>query len=1588
MIDEECYACAELLSFVDPPYTIGEGERFISIPVERSVNPGTNIFVFSTVIEDDTALAGFDYGQFPDSGIGLVNVVLEDEMLVRAGIVIFDDSVVEYNENFTVSLQALSRDFTPLGNITQTTQVTIIDNDQVDISIHPAGPLTVNENSSVLYFSLNKTGVAVRSVLVVFDLSDPELINSGDGMYPDIQTFSFGPNDNIMELHIEVLDDDIVEDMEDHMIILRVPEGETGVNLLQESVIIRVLDDDVLNVSWEVNEVTVSEASGKVAVAVRKMGVNERSVFVRAFTVSGSAEANEDFSAVDVMIEFGPDDDVRVVEVNLTADGIVENQESFTIVLEVPPFETGVNIVENTATVLLDDSDFLTVGVDAMSVEVMEGSEVALTVMAVEGALDRTVLLSLALDPSGTGDVNISAAMVMLTGSNLNSTVIISGVDDNYFEGAESVALSITSSDSAVRFSPPDLTVTIAIEDNDSPQLTFSEEVYSFNESNSTEEIVVRFGAQTQTSHTWTLTSRALTATEGDDYSAIREILEFDSTGQERQRSFVIFDDLLSEGLETFMLELINAEGQIVNSSLVEIVDDEKLVVSFVGDSFTVSENEKLFFLEVNKSGVTISDILVTINFTDVTATGGSDYGVFPISEFLALSLILANETRVLYPVPITDDDIIENVESFNAYLQIKGETGAIVLGNITTARIYIEDNDKLTVFLDLLSIATVTESANTTGRTVQLEVSRDENATLDRDITVTLSTSDGSAVAPRDYMSISKDYTFTPDNPLLSFETSLLVVDDMTVEATEQFTISLSAPLNEASVELPENVTVITIIDDDEIIVNFERSSYTVTEGDGVVTVFLSKTGDNEIPVMVSVETMTVDDTATAGMDYNSTFQPLEFGADEAVIPLNIPILDDSILENTESFTVILTVASDVVNVVIGSERVTRITILDNDVVTVEFSEAEYSVSEGSGGVSVTVVLSGDTEREVAVDVFTTAGTASESDFSPLIETLTFFPGETSKSLVISITQDTMCEEEETFFVGLRSSDPNVVLGGVNTSAVVITDDDVCGVGFMNDTTRVDEPESPSNSEETFCVGRTTETMFERDITLAVVAVELVDIQVQNQALFGEDFILNPLILTLPSTEAQVCFTVTILSDDRLEEEEQFNISLIPEAGLQTSRAEINVTIVDRDVNITDGVPTVEFSAITYSVTEDAGLVNIVVEITYPDDFNDTETILSVLFTTIDGSAQAPMDYVAQIGTSVNFEFEDGQTTATVPVPVVIVMDGVMEQTEIFTVSLSLPRIPRVALGDNIEASIIIADAVAGDVFVNDTVVGDPLFVVPLSFTDDSHEFEETPSLCYEIHGQAGKTFNLVSDTCTSVNALYETSAANSELNYISTIGIRAVNLLRQCVDITVPVNCNPTIIRGDIGILPMPRYDEAGISVRRSGSSAVRVSVPNCASSPLVMWIRCRRPNNQPQLRFDITRGLNLDPTSHGLLGQFWNIPIRVTPFHFNGPIPDNPDALQSQELYLVEVRPADSSGTRRFVAEYYPISWDHNRPEPCLYAGDQQGGRIVEIKRYNDPVIQNNYRLYRTAGLFATQFRYTRFQHQCAVEGIPGR
>ena len=155
----------------------------------------------------------------------------------------------------------------------------------------------------------------------------------------------------------------------------------------------------------------------------------------------------------------------------------------------------------------------------------------------------------------------------------------------------------------------------------------------------------------------------------------------------------------------------------------------------------------------------------------------------------------------------------------------------------------------------------------------------------------------------------------------------------------------------------------------------------------------------------------------------------------------------------------------------------------------------------------------------------------------------------------------------------------------------------------------------------------------------------------------------------------------------------------------------------------------------------------------------------------------------------------------------------------------------------------------------VNDSIIGDPLFTVTLP--------QEDASMCYEVHGQAGKYFNLISDTCLSVNALFSDVPSNPRINRMSEIGIEARNTENVCVEIRIRIDgCAASLGEGD---LTLP-YQQGGIRIK-SYPRRWRVSVPNCASTQAVLWIFC---DSMDMLRLHIARGNNLAPSSHGLLGE----------------------------------------------------------------------------------------------------------------------
>ena len=188
--------------------------------------------------------------------------------------------------------------------------------------------------------------------------------------------------------------------------------------------------------------------------------------------------------------------------------------------------------------------------------------------------------------------------------------------------------------------------------------------------------------------------------------------------------------------------------------------------------------------------------------------------------------------------------------------------------------------------------------------------------------------------------------------------------------------------------------------------------------------------------------------------------------------------------------------------------------------------------------------------------------------------------------------------------------------------------------------------------------------------------------------------------------------------------------------------------------------------------------------------------------------------------------------------------------------------------------------------ILVNDTIVGDPLFKVPI-FVPNIGELDfETDqiSLCFEVHGETNRWFNLVTDECTSVNAHYtnftDFSDPDFQVNVINRVAIRAVDDSTTCRQIMIDLEgCS---VQLDGAPIINSRYSNNGIRIRRY-PRRVRVRVPNCRELSVIMWITCetqdlRNPNPDTDetitgdmIRVDVLRGLNFGhQDSHGLIGE----------------------------------------------------------------------------------------------------------------------
>jgi large repetitive protein len=301
-----------------------------------------------------------------------------------------------------------------------------------------------------------------------------------------------------------------------------------------------------------------------------------------------------------------------------------------------------------------------------------------------------------------------------------------------------------------------------------------------------------------------------------------------------------------------------------------------------------------------------------------------------------------------------------------------------------------------------------------------------------------------------------------------------------------------------------------------------------------------------------------------------------------------------------------------------------------------------DSTVAEGSTGTvaaTFSLTLSATSTQTVTVAYWTGDGTAvAGSDYQAASGTLSFAPGETSKTISVLVNGDRISEQTETFVVNLSSP----------TNASIA---DSQGVGtILDDEPRISIADARVNEGNT----GTRPITFTVSLSAAYdVPVTLSYATANNTATAGSDYQAKSGTLTLPAGQTSGTITVQVSGDRLAEPNETFFVNLSnPNYGVISDGQGVGTILDDEPrISISDvskqegkkGQTTLFTFTVTLSVAYDQAV--------------------TVSFKTTDGTAKTgDSDYIAQTGA---VTFKPGETTKTITI--VVNGDSKKESDEYF---------------------------------------------------------------------------------------------------------------------------------------------------------------------------------------------------------------------------------------------------------------------------------------------------------------------------------
>ena len=1118
-------------------------------------------------------------------------------------------------------------------------------------------------------------GVDTARVLVSFDDGQSFSVVVGPVVSVPVGVTSF-------DVRVETVGDVVHESSEAITVSAQVI-GQTA-PVLAEGVIV---DNDPLPVlSIVTPDLVLNEAAGVVTYHLVLDGQSDVPVSARVRTVAGTATAGADFEPLDTVVTFAPGQTEAFVSVRLLNDNVYEGAETFLLSLSQP---AGLVLGRSVETTTIRD-DGLGVGGsdnDLPAITITGGSfsegaghavfslhlsnasaaattyDLALSGLTASPAVDFGSVCQVSLD--GGASWVIGSSVTFAPGF-ISALVRVAIVDDLLNEFSEAFSLTATPSAGSVRSET--VTGIATILDNDAtPVLSIGSAVV--NEQAGLVELTVTLSAASGKPVSVDYSTADDSATQWADYIPMFGTLSF-APGETTKTIIIPIEDdnafEVSEKLNVLLGAPVNAVIG-VGTGVVEIRDDgtglggvdNDIPGMIIGD---VTVNEGAGFASFTVSLMRLATVPVSVNYAtrDNTALVGVDY-----SSASGVVTFAPGQSSVTIQVPILQDSVFERAENFHVVLS--APVNGVIINGTGVGTILDDGAGQGGLDNDMPTLVVGDRVVNEAAGTVAISVSLSNPAAMP--VTVNYATADGTARSGADYTAASGTLTFAPGQTTATVNVS--IANDTVFERSEAFLLNLSTPVNAS---IADGVAIVTIMDDgtgsggaNDDTPAISINSLNVNEAIGTATFTVSMNRPADMPVTVSFATRA--GTATNGLDYVGQTGTITFAPGEVSKTLGIQINQDTALELAESFFVDLTsptnaTIAQAVGECVINDNGTGAGGTDDD--TPAFSINSVTINEDAGTATFTVSLDRSAGVPVSVNYATADGTALAGvDYTATSGTLTFAPGQTSRTITVSIANDGTYEGAENFSVNLSAASNATI--AVASGLGTILDDGTGSGGTDDDRPQLTigdimVPESAGFAVFTASLSHPSTAPVQialglADVTATGGGVDYgsaggANLQVSTDG--GITWVSSTTATFAPGTTS-VLVRTPVINDALDEVDESMRLTANVTAGTTINTTAAGVaTIVD-----TTAAPDITINDVV--VNEAAGIVTATVSMSAAS----AQTVM-VTYISQDGTATSVSDYTPDAGT---LTFAPGETVKTVSF--VINNDGTFEGAEQFVVRL-----------------------------------------------------------------------------------------------------------------------------------------------------------------------------------------------------------------------------------------------------------------------------------------------------------------------------